>query len=159
MCSGGTPAAVTASSTSDNVTFSWAITSDISGLNGITTTSGSASSSDEIPSFSATIINGSSSIDVIVEVVATTENIDCVGQPAIHTITIVQDPVALISSDPTPICVGGTIDPITTTYIGGTGTPSYHWYDNSAGFLQPLIGETSSSFDPGVMDVAGTFSY
>ena len=159
ICSGGTTAAFTASSTSDNVTFSWAITSDISGLNGITTTSGSASSSDEIPSFSATIINGSSSIDVIVEVVATTENIDCVGQPAIHTITIVQDPVALISSDPTPICVGGTIDPITTTYIGGTGTPSYQWYDNSSGFLQPLIGETSSSFDPGVMDVAGTFSY
>ena len=60
--------------------------------------------------------------------------------------------MALISSDPTPICVGGTIDPITTTYIGGTGTPSYQWYDNSSGFLQPLIGETSSSFDPGVMD-------
>ena len=159
ICSGGTSLPFIASSLSENVTFSWEITSDISGLNGITTTSGSANSSGEIPSFSGVITNGMPSIDIIVEVVATTENIICDGAPTLHTITVVQDPVAIISSDPPPICVGGTIDPITTTYTGGTGTPSYQWYDNSTGFLQVLPGENSSSFDPGIMDAAGTFSY
>ena len=159
ICSGGTSLPFIASSLTQNVTFSWEITSDISGLSGITTTSGTVNSSNEIPSLSASIINGSTSIDIVIEVVATTENIICDGPPTLHTITVVQDPVAIISSDPPPICVGGTIDPITTTYTGGTGTPSYQWYDNSTGILQPIMGENSSSYDPGIMDTAGTFSF
>ena len=159
ICSGGTSLPFIASSLTQNVTFSWEITSDISGLSGITTTSGTVNSSNEIPSLSASIINGSTSIDIVIEVVATTENIICDGPPTLHTITVVQDPVAIISSDPPPICVGGTIDPITTTYTGGTGTPSYQWYDNSTGILQPIMGENSSSYDPGIMDTAGSFSF
>lgn len=72
--------------------------------------------------------------------------------------TINQQPV--ISQN---LCVGGTIaTPLSVSYTGGTGTPSYQWYSNSSssntgGTL--INGATNATFTPAVFTAAGNAYY
>jgi PKD repeat protein len=61
------------------------------------------------------------------------------------------------------VCVGATIGvPLSVSYTGGTGNPSYQWFingtiSNTGGTLIP--GATSISYTPPVFNTAGTFYY
>ncbi|MGB1349294.1 MAG: hypothetical protein ACPH2N_03355, partial [Flavobacteriaceae bacterium] len=71
-------------------------------------------------------------------------------------VEVVPDPVVSITSSlPTAICEGGSINDITVSYTGGVGTPSYQWYDNNG----LIAGATSSSYNPGILTVAGSYDY
>ncbi|MDI6032942.1 PKD domain-containing protein [Flavobacterium sp. LB2P84] len=69
---------------------------------------------------------------------------------------------ATVTQQPTVsqnLCVGGTIaSPLTVSYSGGTGIPSYQWFSNtsnvnSGGTL--ISGATNSSYTPTAFSVAG----
>jgi gliding motility-associated-like protein len=71
-------------------------------------------------------------------------------------VEVVPDPVVSITSSlPTAICEGGSINDITVSYTGGVGTPSYQWYDDNG----LIAGATSSSYNPGILTVAGSYDY
>ena len=71
-------------------------------------------------------------------------------------VEVVPDPlVSITSSLPTTICEGGSISDITVSYTGGAGSPSYQWYDNNG----LITGATSSSYNPGILTVAGSYEY
>ena len=71
-------------------------------------------------------------------------------------VEVVPDPVVSITSSlPTAICEGGSISDITVSYTGGTGSPSYQWYDDNG----LIVGATSSSYNPGILTVAGSYNY
>jgi hypothetical protein len=56
-------------------------------------------------------------------------------------INVIDDPV--ISTSPLPtqtICVGGVPTSLSTTYSGGTGTPTYQWHRNGV----PLAGKSNN---------------
>jgi PKD repeat protein len=69
--------------------------------------------------------------------------------------------VTTLSAQPTPnqtICVGGTIPlPLSVSYSGGVGTPSYQWYNSPAN--TPIIGATSSSYTPPTFTTIGSSGY
>lgn len=79
------------------------------------------------------------------------------------TVTVTAAP--LIDVPPTPtqsICVGGTIqNPLTVTYINGTGTPTYQWYSNTSSSTTggTAVGTNSPSYLPSVYTVSGTYYY
>lgn len=60
------------------------------------------------------------------------------------------------------ICVGGTIaNPLSVTYLNGTGTPSYQWYSNTNNSTTggTPVGTNSPTYLPPVFNSAGTFYY
>ena len=71
--------------------------------------------------------------------------------------TITTQPEALQS-----ICVGGTTNPLTVAFAGGTGTAAYQWYStptNSNSGGTAIAGATSASFTPPVFTTAGDYYY
>ena len=66
-----------------------------------------------------------------------------------------------LSTQPTPnqtICVGGTIPaPLSVTYAGGAGIPTYQWYSSPSNVA--IGGATSTSYTPPTFASAGTNSY
>ena len=85
-------------------------------------------------------------------VISTPAKIEVVGTASITT-----QPEALKS-----ICVGGTTNPLTVAFAGGTGTAAYQWYStptNSNSGGTAIAGETSASFTPPVFNTAGDYYY
>jgi gliding motility-associated-like protein len=83
-----------------------------------------------------------------------------------NTAGITVNAVPVPSAQPTlsqSICIGGTIPtPLTISYSGGTGTPAYQWYSNTAnsnvgGVL--IAGATGSGYTPPVFTVLGSYYY
>lgn len=83
-----------------------------------------------------------------------------------NTATVTIMPNTTFTTQPTPtqnLCIGATIlNPLTITYSGGTGTPSYQWYSNStnsntSGTL--IVGATASSFSPASITIPGNYYY
>ncbi|MBP6182137.1 PKD domain-containing protein [Flavobacterium sp.] len=79
-----------------------------------------------------------------------------------NTATVTINAGAIINTQPTPtqsLCVGSTISPpLTVSYSGGTGIPSYQWFSNttntnSGGAL--ISGATNSSYTPTVFSATG----
>ena len=71
--------------------------------------------------------------------------------------TITTQPDALQS-----ICVGGTTNPLTVAFAGGTGTAAYQWYStptNSNSGGTAIAGATAASFTPPVFTTAGDYYY
>lgn len=71
--------------------------------------------------------------------------------------TITTQPDALQS-----ICVGGTTNPLTVAFAGGTGTAAYQWYStptNSNSGGTAIAGATAASFTPPVFTSAGDYYY
>ncbi len=75
------------------------------------------------------------------------------------------NPQSTVDVQPLPtqsICVGGTIqNPLTVTFINGTGTPTYQWYSNSTNATTggAQVGTNSPNYLPPVFSAAGTFYY
>jgi large repetitive protein len=73
--------------------------------------------------------------------------------------------VATITTQPEglqSICVGGTTNPLTVAFAGGTGTAAYQWYStptNSNSGGTAIAGATSASFTPPVFTSAGDYYY
>ncbi|MGA9638736.1 PKD domain-containing protein, partial [Flavobacterium sp.] len=83
-----------------------------------------------------------------------------------NTATITVNPLASIDLQPLPnqtLCVGATIlTPLTVTYSGGTGTPSYQWYLNTSNTNiggGAITGATSINFTPTVFTSTGNYYY
>lgn len=72
--------------------------------------------------------------------------------------TISQQPVQTQT-----LCIGATItNPLTVSFTGGTGTPSYQWFSNTTNFNVggvAIAGATNASFTPSVFSTPGTFYY
>ncbi|HQX03768.1 MAG TPA: PKD domain-containing protein [Flavobacterium sp.] len=83
-----------------------------------------------------------------------------------NTAAITVIPGANVDQQPTStqsLCIGGSITiPLSVSYTGGTGTPSYQWYlntvnSNTGGTL--ISGATNASYTPPVFTTAGTYFY
>ncbi|MBM3916147.1 MAG: T9SS type A sorting domain-containing protein, partial [Sphingomonadales bacterium] len=81
-----------------------------------------------------------------------TQNAGCTATSAVA--TVVSNPSPVISTQPTAnqtICVGSTPTPLTTSYTGGVGAPSYQWFVNSQNTTlggSPISGATSNTYIP-----------
>ncbi|MGC6438441.1 MAG: PKD-like domain-containing protein, partial [Flavobacteriaceae bacterium] len=78
-------------------------------------------------------------------------------------VSVVQNPeITVTSNNPTPICVGGTIDDIEVETSGGVGTATYQWWISDVAGIpisQDINSSNAPSFNPGVFDNVGTFYY
>jgi PKD repeat protein len=72
---------------------------------------------------------------------------------------------ATIDIQPLPtqsICVGGTIqNPLTVSFINGTGTPTYQWYSTNTNTTTggTPVGTNSPNYSPPVFNTVGSFYY
>jgi hypothetical protein len=76
------------------------------------------------------------------------------------------NPQSTIDAQPIPtqsICVGGTIaNPLSVTFLNGTGTASYQWFSNNTNSNSSgtsISGATGATYTPPVFNSAGTFYY
>jgi len=83
-----------------------------------------------------------------------------------NTAKVTINAVPAISTQPLPtqdICIGGTTPaPLTVSYTGGTGIPTYQWYSNTSssnvgGTI--ISGGTSSTYSPAAFSATGTWYY
>lgn len=85
-----------------------------------------------------------------------TSNISSVT--VVNSATITTQPIASQN-----LCVGSTIAlPLTVSYSGGTGTPSYQWYSNSTNSTSGgtlITGATNATYTPPVFTAAGSYFY
>lgn len=85
-----------------------------------------------------------------------TSNISSVT--VVNSATITTQPIASQN-----LCVGATIaSPLTVSYTGGTGTPSYQWYSNSTNSTSGgtlITGATNATYTPPVFTAAGSYFY
>ncbi len=84
------------------------------------------------------------------------------SQTALVTVT----PNATITDQPTTtesLCVGSTIsNPLSITFIDGTGTVSYQWFSNATNSNTggtAIAGATNADYTPPIYTTAGTFYY
>ncbi len=80
------------------------------------------------------------------------------------TITIL--PNASITVQPIPtqnLCIGVTIqNPLTASYSGGTGIPTYQWYSNTTNTAtggSPIAGATTANYTPPTFTSPGSYYY
>ena len=83
-----------------------------------------------------------------------------------NVVAVIIQPQATINLQPIPtqtFCVGGNVSaPLSITYTGGTGTPSYQWYSNTTNSTtggNAISGATNSTYSPPVFTTAGTYYY
>jgi hypothetical protein len=73
----------------------------------------------------------------------------CSTTSAVAAITVSAGPSINSQPQSQTICVGGTLTPLTTSHIGGTGTPTYQWYSNTSNSNTGgtiISGATTSSY-------------
>ncbi len=82
----------------------------------------------------------------------------------IATVTIAPETTITVQPIPTQtFCAGGSVSaPLSVSYTGGTGTPTYQWYSNTTnstvgGIL--ITGATNSNYTPPVFATAGNYYY
>lgn len=160
VCVGGTPSilSVTPSTGSGSPTFQW-----YSNTNDDTTT-GTLLPGETNATFTPPATNiGSLYYYCLVTFPNITGNCATI---ATNTALVNVIPSATIDQNPLPqqsICVGATItNPLSVSFTGGTGTPSYQWYSNNTasnlgGTLIP--GATLSTFLPNTFNVPGAYYY
>jgi hypothetical protein len=92
-----------------------------------------------------------------------TQNAGCAANSAVA--TVVSNPSPVISAQPLAnqtICVGSAPSPLSTSYTGGVGTPSYQWFVNNQNTTlggTPIAGATSSAYVPSNQVGLGTNYY
>jgi hypothetical protein len=92
-----------------------------------------------------------------------TQNAGCAANSAVA--TVVSNPSPVISAQPLAnqtICVGSAPSPLSTSYTGGVGTPSYQWFVNNQNTTlggTPISGATSSAYIPSNQVGLGTNYY
>lgn len=92
-----------------------------------------------------------------------TQNAGCAANSAVA--TVVSNPSPVISAQPLAnqtICVGSAPSPLSTSYTGGVGTPSYQWFVNNQNTTlggTPIAGANSSAYVPSNQVGLGTNYY
>jgi gliding motility-associated-like protein len=82
-----------------------------------------------------------------------------------NTSAVIVNDLPTISNQPLPsqsICVGATINPLSVSFAGGVGTPSYQWFSNTTNSNTggtPIAGATSSTYTPPIFTTVGTYYY
>jgi gliding motility-associated-like protein len=82
-----------------------------------------------------------------------------------NTAIVVVNPLPIISTQPQAtqnICVGGSITPLTASFTGGTGTPTYQWYSNNTNSNTGgtiITGATSAAYALPIFNAVGSFYY
>ena len=76
-------------------------------------------------------------------------------------VIVIPQPTFTSQPQPNMVCRGGTLTPLSVTYSGGVGAPTYQWYGNlidntASGMLIP--GATSATYTP-ITTSLGTFYY
>jgi hypothetical protein len=75
-------------------------------------------------------------------------------------ITVIADPI--ISTQPLStqsICIGGTIAPLSFSFSGGSGGPSYQWFSVNGNNYLPISGGTNAAYSPSVFNAVGTYEF
>jgi len=118
ICTGGSTQLVTLSSTTSGATFSWDVTGQPSGLNGVTQTTGTST----IPIFTLDHTELTPQVLTIEAIASTTGSLSCPGTPSQYTITI--NPAPSVDNPSDQVICNGT--PTQAVVFTGTGT-SYTW--------------------------------
>ncbi len=89
-----------------------------------------------------------------------TQDVDGCSTPSV-TATLVIAPTPIVSTVPDSVnyCHQATSNPITVTFVNGTGTPGYTWYSLENGISSVIPGENSDSFIPPTNTVGKTYYY
>jgi PKD repeat protein len=89
-----------------------------------------------------------------------TQDVDGCSTPSV-TATLVIAPTPIVSTVPDSVnyCHQATSNPITVTFVNGTGTPGYTWYSLQNGISSMIPGENSDSFIPPTNTVGKTYYY
>jgi PKD repeat protein len=89
-----------------------------------------------------------------------TQDVDGCSTPSV-TATLVIAPTPIVSAVPDSVnyCHQATSNPITVTFVNGTGTPGYTWYSLENGISSVIPGENSDSFIPPTSTVGKTYYY
>lgn len=94
---------------------------------------------------------------------AVTQNAGCAANSAVA--TVVSNPSPVISAQPVAnqtICLGSSPSPLSTSYTGGVGAPSYQWFVNNQNTTlggTPIVGANSSAYIPSNQVGLGTNYY
>lgn len=94
---------------------------------------------------------------------AVTQNAGCAANSAVA--TVVSNPSPVISAQPVAnqtICIGSSPSPLSTSYTGGVGAPSYQWFMNNQNTTlggTPIVGANSSAYIPSNQVGLGTNYY
>ncbi len=159
VCLNGTPNAltVTVNNGLGTITYQWYCTTANNNFSGSALPG--ATSSTFIP---PTNVTGTRYYYCRVNVFSTTCGVVFVVTSAPGAIIVVAPPT--INTQPTAtqsICIGGTSNPLTMSYTGGTGTASYQWYSNTTSSNTggtAITGATTNSYTaPGA--AVGTYYY
>jgi hypothetical protein len=78
--------------------------------------------------------------------VTATDGIGCTGTGSV-TISVVSDPTVSITANTTNVCVGGGAL-LTATPIGGTGTCTLQWQNNTGSGWSDISGATATTYNP-----------
>jgi SdrD B-like domain len=78
--------------------------------------------------------------------VTATDALGCTGTTQV-TITVVSDPIVSITSNTTAVCTGGSAV-LTATPVGGTGTCTLQWQNNTGSGWNNISGATANTFSP-----------
>lgn len=94
---------------------------------------------------------------------AVTQNAGCAANSAVA--TVVSNPSPVISAQPLAnqtICIGSSPSPLSTSYTGGVGAPSYQWFVNNQNTTlggTTVVGANSSAYIPSNQVGLGTNYY
>jgi len=78
----------------------------------------------------------------------------------ISTIQVLQDPVITIQPTASQaICIGGDTAPLSFTFSGGSGTPTYQWFSVSGNNYIPISGAINATYSPAAFYTPGTYDF
>jgi gliding motility-associated-like protein len=89
-----------------------------------------------------------------------TQDVDgCATQSHQATLVIAPTPTVTTIADSVNYCHQATSNPIAITFINGTGTPDYAWYQIDNGVTTLIAGATSDSYTPSTNTVGKLYYY
>ena len=95
-------------------------------------------------------------------VVVSTEISGCSATSATSSVTVIASPTFTQQPAANTVCQGGTLSPLSVTYINGTGIPTYQWYsnsDNNTASGTAISGATNPTYIPSAADIGTQFYY
>lgn len=154
-CQGGTTPDLSVAVTGSTGTLSYQWFSNTTNSN----TGGTAIAGKTSPTFTPpTITIGN--LYYYVEVTQSPSGCKVVSNTA--TIQIVAQPAVTTQPADASVCQNGTTPDLTVSYSGGTGTPTYQWYSNTANLNTggtALAGKTAATFTPPTTAVGTLYYY
>jgi len=157
LCVGGTPTALTLAYSNGTGTASYQWYSNTTN----STTGGTLIAGATAVSYSPPVLNTAGSFYYYG--IATLSGSGCgAATSAVAAAIVIADPT--VSTQPQltqTVCAGGVPTPLTIASSGGTGTPSYQWYSNTANSTTGgtiIAGATAASYTP-ITTALGTIYY